>query len=333
MNIPLRCICFAAALAVAAGTVGAPDARAETGSAGTPHIVCDNPTWSFGAVDNNQVIEHTFVLANRGDAPLKIERTRTSCGCTVANVPDKTLDPGEQTELTARLSLKGRRGRQNKTITVVSNDPDTPNLQLRLQGEAVAAITVSPRHLFFGQIGADEVVEKRAVIISRNEDLDISGIDVIAKGFEAESKTLEPGRKHEIVVRTTPPLSPGRLQGNIAVETTSGKRSRIHLPIRGNVVGALAYAPERIVLADRQGSPVTRYIVVRPGNRKSFRIEEIQLPSTNIKYNVFSMNRNGYRIQLSNLVASESLHGKSVKIATDVAEMSQIEIPITVQGL
>jgi hypothetical protein len=42
------------------------------------------------------------------------------------------------------------------------------------------------------------------------------------------------------------------------------------------------------------------------------------------------MGRNGYRIQLSNLVAGPELNGKKVRITTDLEKMREIEVPIKV---
>ena len=78
-------------------------------------------------------------MKNDGNAPLEIKQARPSCGCTVANISNKTVPPGVTAQIETRLSLRGRVGQQHKNITVESNDPNTLALVLTLSGNSLAA--------------------------------------------------------------------------------------------------------------------------------------------------------------------------------------------------
>ncbi len=112
------------------------DPAAETAA---PKIVCDQMVYNFGERKNDQDVEHAYVIKNEGNATLEIKQARASCGCTVANIANKTVPPGEETTITAKLNLRGRLGPQHKTITVDSNDPRVPALVLTLEGNSLAA--------------------------------------------------------------------------------------------------------------------------------------------------------------------------------------------------
>ena len=123
-----------------------------------PKIVCAEPTYHFGEMENAKDVEHTFILKNEGDLSLEIRQVRPSCGCTVANISQKTIPPGGQAEVITRLSLRGRQGPQHKTISVESNDPKQTTLVLSLEGTAIEEMRVQPNRLFFGRITANSSV-------------------------------------------------------------------------------------------------------------------------------------------------------------------------------
>jgi len=107
------------------------------GSSGwaTPTISVDEATYDFGSALEGETVVHTFVLTNTGDAVLEIEQVRPSCGCTATILSQRTLDPGDSVELRASLHTDGYGGYKiSKSITVLSNDPEHPEVLLQLTG-------------------------------------------------------------------------------------------------------------------------------------------------------------------------------------------------------
>lgn len=88
----------------------------------------------FGIVDEGTVIKHDFKFTNTGKSDLIIRKISASCGCTTI-APSKTvIKPGESSSLTASFRTQGYSGRQSKTITVITNDPQKSSIVLRLTG-------------------------------------------------------------------------------------------------------------------------------------------------------------------------------------------------------
>ena len=104
--------------------------------AAAPKIEVDNATLDFGEVKEGDLVTHTFILSNAGDETLVIEKINPWCGCTTIPALSKNeLAPGETTELEAVLDTAGLGATTiNKSITVYSNDPETPELILRMEG-------------------------------------------------------------------------------------------------------------------------------------------------------------------------------------------------------
>jgi len=121
-----------------------PEARADALVIG-PKIRIDHPRHDFGRVTEGDKLRHVFTVTNDGDAPLVIEKVTTSCGCTAAVVKEKTVSPGDQTEVKVEVDTNNRPGSQHKTASVFTNDPTTPQVRLDIQAEVIPQLAFEPR--------------------------------------------------------------------------------------------------------------------------------------------------------------------------------------------
>jgi hypothetical protein len=100
-----------------------------------PKIVFDSPNHNFGKVKGQGKYEHEFTFKNTGKSDLKIHKVKATCGCTTIN-PEKTvLKPGESSSIKAVFSPGGMKGKQNKSIFVITNDPESPSNRLLISAE------------------------------------------------------------------------------------------------------------------------------------------------------------------------------------------------------
>jgi hypothetical protein len=107
---------------------------ASSAAAGSkPILYVPKISHDFGVVKEGKVVEHTFTFANKGNAPLEIKNVRTSCGCTAALLSSKIIEPGKDGTIKVELDTKNRIGKQNRTVTIVSNDVNEPNKILTIQ--------------------------------------------------------------------------------------------------------------------------------------------------------------------------------------------------------
>ena len=96
-----------------------------------PTISVDNPVYT-ASVQSGSIASHTFRLTNSGDQTLSIKNVQTACGCMTTTLSKSDLLPGESIPLEARVNTAGFEGTAERTVTVQSNDPATPDLVLRL---------------------------------------------------------------------------------------------------------------------------------------------------------------------------------------------------------
>lgn len=105
--------------------------------ANAPSIEVDNRVFDFGEIQQGEKVSHTFELTNTGESDLILRKIRASCGCTAIEPEKKVIAPGESANVVARFNSRGMTGRQNKSVTIYSNDPHRSTLLLRLSGSVV----------------------------------------------------------------------------------------------------------------------------------------------------------------------------------------------------
>ena len=115
--------------------VGAAKAQGAKTQSG-PEIEFEKVVHDYGDVPYNGNGNCEFRFTNTGDAPLVIQKPKSSCGCTVPSWPDKPILPGESSviKVTYRTS---RCGSFNKTVTVTSNAIKNSTVVLRIKGRVL----------------------------------------------------------------------------------------------------------------------------------------------------------------------------------------------------
>ncbi len=290
-----------------------------------PKLYCPSPTYDFGVKENTQIIEHTFLLQNMGSDTLIIKNVRTSCGCTMAKMPKKTLIPGEKTEVQVFFNLNGKRGSQNKKVIIESNDPLNPVFYLTIQGVASAEVYFDPPSLTFKNIYKDTREEKTVTLIS-NSTLPVKITKIVLNSKEFSAR-LE--KESVIVVETVPPLRDGTISTLLTVYTNHPEYQKEVIRVSAYVIGELLVSPKWIVLSEGT-KPVTRYINIEPGAIKKFKVTNVELPAPYLKADIAMKDGEYCKIKISNLRATKDIDGKYIKITTDVKEKKTILIPIKV---
>ena len=86
----------------------------------------------FGKVIQGEKVAYGFIFKNTGTSDLVINQVKTSCGCTAPKFSKDPIKPGEQRVITVTFDSKGRKGIQNKSITVLSNcQPSTTVVRIK----------------------------------------------------------------------------------------------------------------------------------------------------------------------------------------------------------
>jgi len=97
-------------------------------------IEFDSKTFDFGTIKQGESVTHQYKFKNVGKSDLVIRKTKASCGCTIVNPDDKIVSPGGESKFDVTFNSRGKKGKQNKTITVITNDPENPSIVLKITG-------------------------------------------------------------------------------------------------------------------------------------------------------------------------------------------------------
>lgn len=203
-----------------------------------PELSVDQPVYDFGTIIQGKRVEHVFILKNRGDTPLTVTRTKTSCGCTVANMSTKTIAPGRSAELRTAFDSANFGGTIAKTITIDSNDPRTPAYTLTLKGVVKEQLVIVPRQLNLGQLkaGADKEL---ALTLENKGERTVRLISVTSPlpqvKITLSKQFLKPNESARVNVIVRPKEGDRFLSGFIVIATDSPGKSEVTVPLYGSV--------------------------------------------------------------------------------------------------
>ena len=103
-----------------------------------PAIRFDTKTFNFGKIAQKTSVTHEFQFTNNGKSNLILRKISSSCGCTAVIPKEKVIPPGQSSSIKATFNAGTRRGKQNKTITIITNDPKNSTVVLRVTGDVEA---------------------------------------------------------------------------------------------------------------------------------------------------------------------------------------------------
>ncbi|GAA0762980.1 DUF1573 domain-containing protein [Psychroflexus lacisalsi] len=86
-----------------------------------PVMEFEEQEFDFGTVEEGEVVEHTFVFTNTGDAPLIVSNAVATCGCTVPTWTKKAISPGDKGEMLVKFNTRGKPNQQMKAVRITAN--------------------------------------------------------------------------------------------------------------------------------------------------------------------------------------------------------------------
>jgi len=102
----------------------------------SPQITFEKTEHDFGRIIQGERLVYRFRFTNTGSQDLLITKVSSSCGCTVGKYPKEPVAPGKTGDIEVSFDSAGRKGIQNKSVTVLTNA--NPNrVDLRIKGNIV----------------------------------------------------------------------------------------------------------------------------------------------------------------------------------------------------
>ena len=108
-----------------------------------PDIALLPESADLGEVSNGEILTIEAEVLNNGGAPLQIEQISTSCGCTTAEIDQRTIPAGSIATLTITFD-SGAHGSQfngpiRRAVFLWTNDPDEGEVTFTLSANVRSA--------------------------------------------------------------------------------------------------------------------------------------------------------------------------------------------------
>ncbi len=103
--------------------------------ANAPRVSLNENAFNFGKVKQGTVLEQSFELTNTGLEKLEIRKIVSNCSCVTIKNKKTKVNPGKSITIDAKFDTADKKGRQFKTITIFTNDPQKSIETVALRAE------------------------------------------------------------------------------------------------------------------------------------------------------------------------------------------------------
>ncbi len=310
-----------------------------------PKIEITPETKEAGTVPKGQMIETTFVVKNGGGSDLVISDARPGCGCTVASF-DKTIKAGGQGKIVTSVDTKNFSGPISKSLLVLSNDPDRPQINLFIKATVKPFVDILPQpYVRFALVKGD--TDARDVILVSEEKTFKPTVTETAQPYvKAEVQPAgdkdkvqgHSGEQYKLHITITPDAPEGLLNAPIRVATGVSQQPIIEVPVSGLVRERVSVTPKLVNFGNFTPGKdaITRNVVVnnnKPQTAIKVTRAEVSIPGfvtdvvatqDGVSYTVV--------IKAGDKIKKGALDG-TVKLFTTDKEKAVIELPLKGQVL
>lgn len=228
-------------------------------------VVVNGERYSFGRMNRNEKLAHTFYVRNEGGSPLTLVKGHTTCKCTVSQLDKGEIPPGEQAEIRLEWTASTSELIFEQTAEFTTNDPERLIIFLSIQGEVTDVVRAEPGEVNVGEIAASEGGEASFNIFGyRDEPITIERFawssagtadfyEVSHEPIAADKLPQRSPAKNGLAVKVImkPGLPVGTLEQTLKVTTNLQPETPLEITLMGKVVGDIRLTGQGTV-ADRQ---------------------------------------------------------------------------------
>jgi hypothetical protein len=222
---------------------------------GKPKVVAVEPIKDAGTVAKGDKVVHDFALRNDGDAVLEITNVQAACGCTVAEF-DKSIAPGQTGKVHLVVDTADFNGPIAKGVTVFTNDPATPQLELTVRAKVTPLIAVKPgyaRYLVVQKESRHGTIAQ-TLWVPDGTPMEVTGVESPWPYLKVTYREAKPeervpnveGRQWRVeMTLSNDDAVVGPLADHVIVHTNHPKQKLVQIPVSGFVRPVMAVTPPR----------------------------------------------------------------------------------------
>jgi len=219
--------------------------------AGAPRIAVDETTLDFGELDQGMESNRVVTVRNTGTAPLRILDVLSTCACAVALPDAREIPPGGAARMEVNFLSATVPGRVSKHVTICSNDPARPSLDIQVLANVHPMFALSPPGLELGEIERGKRTT-RTVTLRETKGRPFTVRGLVCSPPELTAEVYPPVGSTSVVYRLEVTLNarrqPGPMFGTLLVQTDRTGVVAPALALTGTVVGPVRVTPSAVFL-------------------------------------------------------------------------------------
>jgi hypothetical protein len=300
--------------------------------AGPKVVVVDGSTFDFGKMDRHAEGEHVFVIRNDGNRPLTLEKGQTTCKCTMSEMKDGELQPGESIPIKLTWTAKTGDANFSQSAEIKTSDPRQPLVRLNVFGKIIDALRADRAQLTLGTLSASEDATRKFRLHAFRGENQLAvtqhefTIPEHAAHFTADFRPLTPdelkeevGAKSgvEVSIHVKSGLPLGAVRQTIRLTTNLEEASPLDVPIEGHIVGDIVLVGPAFVVSDKSIVNISDVTSAKGKTVNAFIL-------------VKGPHRDETKLTLKSVEPSDSLQATLGEVATDNPQVDRYPITITI---
>ena len=301
--------------------------------------VIEQSVVDVGVVAQGDKIEHTFVLANKGDETLTIREVKPACGCTVAEY-DRSIAAGESGRISAVVNTDHFTGPIAKSVTVFTSDGDNPKITLVIKAVIQPKIEVEPGYARFIVVeGAGTESSRQTLRTIDGPELEVLAVRSPFPFLKTSYARVDAGAEGKdkgawkidlVLDRNRAPVGP--LGDFVEVQTNHPKQKLVKIPVSGFVRPVVSVTPRVAELGSRTlEAPFATTLEVRNQTDESIALDSVTADVAGMEAAIEEVEQGKvYKIVLTLTpgMAKGPFQGK-VRIATSSKRRPLVEVDVS----
>ena len=218
-----------------------------------PKAVLTDGIHKFEPMQIGDTGSHAFTVLNDGDAPLLLRAGEVTCKCTMPDVPDEGVPPGESVRILLTWTPESGDAQFYQRAHIWTNDPENEQLKLEIAGSVSWLLFALPsmvwdlvgehdsdRFRFAGSListGLDafQIVDYRCSIDGAQVEMEPMSQTEMAERSEKTGSHIRSGYNIQVTVDGPPPI--GEFRERLTVVTDIEQKPEITVLLHGNISG------------------------------------------------------------------------------------------------
>jgi len=251
--------------------------------------------FDLGTISQQTDWLHSWDIKNTGEGNLEIWGQAVTCSCTSSTLkvappgqaPEKvTIKPGETKKVDVKGNTKTFGEKYSQSVTVGTNDPSRPTVELAVKGKVTPPVIVFPPDaLSFPTLSSEDATNTRIAVYSPTQpELKLTKLTSSRPGLIVahavpltpdECKQFNVKAGHQVAIEIKPGMPLGRFSEELIINTDHPARPEVKVAISGRVTGPISVLPDHLQMlnvASQKGGTGEITLLVRGGHSTNFEV-------------------------------------------------------------